>query len=99
MFYVIVIALISHNLSSNPNNNLSSNLIPIKGWASITCGKFLYIVGGEKFIRVVDVGSWHLSCRCSKNTSHQTACAMTLFNVEGYGKVTNKSFTSLHNPN
>jgi hypothetical protein len=29
MFYVILIALISHNLSSNPNNNLSSNLIPI----------------------------------------------------------------------
>jgi hypothetical protein len=25
MFYVLVIALISHNLSSNPNNNLSSN--------------------------------------------------------------------------
>jgi hypothetical protein len=30
MSYVLLIALISHNLSSNPNNNISSNVIPIE---------------------------------------------------------------------
>jgi hypothetical protein len=62
-----------------------------KSWVGIT---------SEKFFCVVDVGSWHFSCQCLKSfLSHWTTCAMAWLNVERFGKVNNKSFTSLHNPN
>ncbi len=63
----------------------------VEGWVGIVGGKFLC---------VVDVGSWRLSCSCSKSLlSRQTTCAMAWFNVEGFGKVSSKSFTSTCNPN
>jgi len=62
-----------------------------KGWVGIT---------SEKFFCVVDVGSWHFSCQCLKSfLSHWTTCAMAWLNVERFGKMNNKPFTSLHNPN
>jgi len=34
----------------------------VQGWVGIVGGKLFYVVSGENFIYVVDVGSWHLSC-------------------------------------
>ncbi len=71
-----------------------------EGWVGIAGGKLLYVVNDAIVLCVVDVGSWCLSYRCSKNLlSHQTACAIAQLNVERFGKVSSKSFTSPHNPN
>jgi hypothetical protein len=72
----------------------------VEGWAGITCGKFLCVTSGAKLFCVVDMGSWCLSCQSSKNLLlHPITCAMDWLNVERFGKVSNKSFTSPCNPN
>jgi hypothetical protein len=71
-----------------------------EGWANIVSGKFLCVASGAKFIYVVNVGSWCPSCRHLKSLlSHQRICAITWLHVEGFRKVSNKSFTSPLNPN
>ncbi len=48
-----------------------------KGWVDIVGGKPLCVVGGAKFLCVVNVGSWRLSYQCSKSLlSYQTTCEM-----------------------
>ncbi len=71
-----------------------------KGWVDITCEKLVCVNGGVKLLCVVDVGSWLFFCLHSKNLlSHWTICAMAQLNVKRSGMVSNKSFTSPHNPN
>jgi hypothetical protein len=49
----------------------------VEGWVGIVGGKLLYVIGGAKFLRVINVDSWCLSCRRSKTLlSHLTTCAM-----------------------
>jgi hypothetical protein len=48
----------------------------------------------QKLLCVVNMSSWGLFCWCSNNMlSHWTTYAMAWLNVEGFGKVSNKSFT------
>jgi hypothetical protein len=48
----------------------------IKGWVGIACEKFFCVANGAKLLCVVNVGSWRLSCWCSKNMlSYYTTCA------------------------
>jgi hypothetical protein len=48
-----------------------------ESWVDITGEKLICVVGGAKFLCVVNVGSWHFSCQRSKNLlSHQITCVM-----------------------
>jgi len=72
----------------------------VKSWADIIGGKLLYVADGAKLFFVINVDSWHLSCRHLKSLlSHQITYAMAQLHVERFGKVNSKSFTSPHNPN